>query len=432
MANVMYQPDLSFISNAVPLRSIGDFANDINSWVNLRNNIKTSDSKIDAAKANAENARSIADENKLGLQNKQFSTYAQALAPYASHEHLQFASGLNEKSSPEDIKKGTTGLLEVGDNVKKELIDRGMDPIVAAKLSQQYTTTALNKPWEAPQMLKQFTQQLAGAQNTAQQNQVTYGSNQAGQTTALTPATGQMNVVGQRTSGSSYDRGNNSTQDVQDHPINNGTNAGSGWSNNANPSQADVSFINSRSKDMQADATETQEAAKRANQTIGTLQNIKQLSDEAFVGKGADVKAGFNGYLQFFGLSSDDLNSTQELMKNEALLKQIGGGSTDLGRQIVEAANPNSKMTPGALKSVANQLIGVQKMAISKNDYLNSASNPTQYRERLQKFNSINDPRIFQDMSQKEMEKMASSMSPKELNAYTDKLRKAHMMGILK
>jgi hypothetical protein len=271
------------------------------------------------------------------------------------------------------------------------------------KIAHSYNDTVLKDPRKAPQLLKQATQTLAGASNIAAQNQATYGPNKAGLTTALTPSTGQMSVVGQQPG-----------QEPQ----------------NPNPSNFEVETQGQEAQNLGKIKTEAQNAVPVARDRLAVYQNMKSLGETAKTGVTSAVWQNALGKL--IGVDPMMLRdaNTQELVKNTNLLS-LAGGDTDLARKVAEMANPNIKMSKEARDSVINQLGGIENRNIAKDKYLQSANTPAQLRERVNKFNEVNDPRLFQEYTPEEMKRLKGSMSPQAKAEMDKKVRMARMMGIL-
>lgn len=182
------------------------------------------------------------------------------------------------------------------------------------------------------------------------------------------------------------------------------------------------------------DWIDTTAKATNSSNRIGTLQNIRNLSETAFTGVGGGRKELLAGIANAVGIPAYEMEktATDELSKNSALLA-LAGGNTDAARALAEIANPNKKMNEGAIKGVVNQLIGVEKMNQAKAGYMSQfAKNPDVYNEKLQLFNKIADPRLFQEMSAAEVAQLKRSMSDSEKKDLSQKIMQAKMLGIIK
>mgnify|MGYP003342968393 FL=1 len=124
-------------------------------------------------------------------------------------------------------------------------------------------------------------------------------------------------------------------------------------------------------------------------------------------------------------------SSTDELSKNTKLL-QLAGGNTDAARSLAEFANPNTKMTKEGIIRVVDQLMGIENMKIARADYLGKFRNdPVQYSQAMENFRQVADPRLFQEMTEEEVDKLRKTLKPRELNEITQKIRMARQLGII-
>lgn len=181
-----------------------------------------------------------------------------------------------------------------------------------------------------------------------------------------------------------------------------------------------------------ADWAKTQEDATKAQQRIGIFQNIKKFAPDAFTGVGGQRKELAAGVLNAIGISAYEAEkiSTEELAKNSALLA-MAGGNTDAARALAEIATPNKKLNEKAIKGIADQLIGVEKMNQAKAEYLSPvAGDQAKYQERLQMFNRIADPRLFQEASPEDVAKMKARMSKAEIEDFSRRVLLLKQMGL--
>jgi hypothetical protein len=173
--------------------------------------------------------------------------------------------------------------------------------------------------------------------------------------------------------------------------------------------------------------------AKEAPARIAIFQNIKKLAPEAFTGVGGQRKELAAGILNAIGIPAYEAEkvSTEELAKNSALLA-LAGGNTDGARALAEIANPNKKLNEKAILGIADQLIGIENMKMSRANYLTPVKDDaTQYSQRQLQFNQIADPRIFQEMTAQDVAKLKASMSAAEQAELTRKIRLARQMRII-
>lgn len=180
--------------------------------------------------------------------------------------------------------------------------------------------------------------------------------------------------------------------------------------------------------------------AGRASTDIGLLQNIKRYAGDAATGVLSDREAYINGLASYLHMSSADLKKTStDLLAKNAAMFSLAGGDTDKARILAEAANPNSKMSMGAIREAADQIISQKQMAIAQQKYLlpykalADQGHPEAYQAAKALFDSSADPRIFQypHMSQEEKIKMKSSMSPAEQAEFRAKAAKLKELGVL-
>lgn len=183
------------------------------------------------------------------------------------------------------------------------------------------------------------------------------------------------------------------------------------------------------------DWTATNAKGSQAGQNISVLQEIKKYAKGAVTGVTSDRRAFIAGLAGVLGINAGDIAKTDTdlLAKNTAML--AGGGSTDLGRTLLEMSNPNTKMTDTAILKAADQVIAQQKLAIARQQFLQPfAGDPAKYTENMTKFNAIADPRILQlqDMDPADKAKMKAAMSPQEQKDFGSKIRMMYQLGILK
>lgn len=199
-----------------------------------------------------------------------------------------------------------------------------------------------------------------------------------------------------------------------------------------NPTRADVGFSTTPVEIASKDLADTISLAKGAEPRIAIFQNIKRLAPESFTSTGGARKELLSGIAQAVGIDAYTLEktATDELAKNSAMLT-LAGGNTDMARQIAEAANPNKKMTEGAIKLMADQLIGVERMNQAKAKYLGDVQNPQEYQKKMNVFNQINDSRIFQESNPEEVRKLKASMSPDEQRRMGEKIKLAKSLGLI-
>ena len=196
---------------------------------------------------------------------------------------------------------------------------------------------------------------------------------------------------------------------------------------------AQTSLLGAGGASISEDFKTTMADAAQAPTRIATFQNIKKLAPEAFVGVGGarkELAAGIAGAVGW-NIYDAEKTATDQLAKNSNLLT-LTGGNTDAARAIAEAANPNKKMTEQALKDVADQLIGMEKMKLARASFLGPVQNDAvQFTQRQQQFNSLADYRLFQEMTPDSVAKLKKSMSPAQQAEMSAKIKQAKQLGII-
>jgi hypothetical protein len=180
-------------------------------------------------------------------------------------------------------------------------------------------------------------------------------------------------------------------------------------------------------------ATTVKDAADAPGR-VAIFQNIKKFAPDAFTGVGGQRKELAAGILNAIGIPAYEAEkiSTEQLAKNSALLT-LAGGNTDAARALAEVATPNKKLDEKAILAIADQMIGIENMKISRANYLTPVQNDaTQYGQRKLQFDQIADPRLFQEMTAQDVAKLKASMSAAEQAELTRKIRLARQMGIIR
>jgi ribosomal protein S18 len=359
-------------------------------------------SDVQSAKAQADLATANAQSAQVKLGNEQMNTMYSVLAPYGSDQRLLKAASLNEKSTPDDFKAVQNSLYDVSDEIDKGLEARGWGKADRRQYIHELNSSIMRDPRTAPELIKRATQTLAGAANIAEQNQPRFEKNTAGQIIQVTPAQSKISNVGNVVS-------------------------------NPNPSTAEASMANRQAETYATDFTTAQNEASAAQPRIALFQNIKKLAPEAFTGVGGARKELATGIANAIGISvfEAEKTATDELAKNSALLS-MAGGNTDAARLLAEAANPNKKMNEKAIKEVADQMIGVEKLKQAKAKFLQPFANePQKYSQALNAFNDVNDFRIFQESSPEQVARLKSSMSKAQQEEMSRKIKRARELGLL-
>lgn len=180
------------------------------------------------------------------------------------------------------------------------------------------------------------------------------------------------------------------------------------------------------------DWSRTQKAATEAQPRIAIFQNIKKFAPDAFTGTGGSRKELAAGILNAVGISAYEAEkvSTEELSKNSALLA-LAGGNTDAARSLAEIANPNKKLNERAIKEISNQMIGIEKMNQAKAAFLSPvAQDSAKYQEKLNVFNQVADPRLFQEATPEDVARMKARMSKAEIADFGNRVKLLKQMGL--
>jgi hypothetical protein len=384
------------------LEDVANMAQIDTSRQNLKKAKATFGSDVQTAKAQADRATTEAAsaQNKFGIE--QANTMYQILAPYGSDKNVMAAESLNPNSAPEEITQVRNNLFDVSDQIARQLETQGMSKGDVRKYTHELNDQILKDPRQVPNLIKRVTQTLAGVSNIAQQNQPAFTTNAANQFVRATPAKGTIEPIANQ----AY---------------------------NPNPSSAEVGMTNKQAETYAGDFTSAQGEASGAQPRIALFQNIKKLAPEAFTGVGGARKELATGIANAIGIDiyTAEKTATDELAKNSALLSMVGG-NTDAARMLAEAANPNKKMTKDAIDEVADQMIGVERLKQAKVKYLAPfANDPQKYAQALNTFNEVNDFRIFQEATPKQVARLKSSMSKAAQEEMSRKIAKARQLGLL-
>jgi hypothetical protein len=197
---------------------------------------------------------------------------------------------------------------------------------------------------------------------------------------------------------------------------------------------AQTSLLGAGATTISTDLQTTVKEAAEAPGRVAIFQNIKKFAPDAFTGVGGQRKELAAGILNAIGIPAYEAEkiSTEQLAKNSALLT-LAGGNTDAARALAEVATPNKKLDEKAILAIADQMIGIENMKISRANYLTPVQNDaTQYGQRKLQFDQIADPRIFQEMTAQDVAKLKASMSAAEQAELTRKIRLARQMGIIR
>ena len=198
-----------------------------------------------------------------------------------------------------------------------------------------------------------------------------------------------------------------------------------------------------------ADWQATQQAASKAEQNAGIMDNLKMLAHGAVIGEEAGKRGYITGIRALFAPDSGTENMFQSIinaksageaktatdlfMKN-ANMPSLAGG-TDAMRTLLESTNPNTHMNEPAVKEAADQVKAQFRLQPLRAQYLEkSVGDPLAYAHAVNTFNQYADPRVLQypDMSEADKNKMVASMSPRERAAFGSKIWFFQNQGWLK
>jgi hypothetical protein len=287
-----------------------------------------------------------------------------------------------------------------------------------------YTYAAVHKTALLPQMLANTIRGGIGASGQQVLQTPQYTTNAAGQIVGLQAGSNQISAPNEAGMQSQVAPQNSATNQMQSQFT---------QRQSLNPGSAQAGMTNVAAQNLSTDFTATQQAASGAQPRIALFQNIKKLAPESFTGVGGARKELATGILNAVGMPAYEYEkmSTDELAKTSAMLS-LAGGNTDMARQLAEAANPNKKMNEQAIKQIADQMIGMEKLNQAKYKLLAPvANNPQEYANRLAQFNKINDFHIFQESTSEEVAKLKKSMSPEQQREMGEKIKLARQLGLI-
>ena len=282
------------------------------------------------------------------------------------------------------------------------------------------TQVQLEKMYPSASMLNTGTQQLPVQMGNQALTGITPGTPQGlGIETQLPPTTEAVAVEGDNTGlppGTRYVIGPQSQQ-TQNKPR---------LATALSPTAAAANTV------VSEDWSKTQKAATEAQPRIAIFQNIKKFAPDAFTGTGGSRKELAAGILNAVGISAYEAEkvSTEELAKNSALLA-LAGGNTDAARSLAEIANPNKKLNERAIKEISNQMIGIEKMNQAKAAFLSPvAQDSAAYQQKLNVFNQVADPRLFQEATPEDVARMKARMSRAEIADFGNRVKLLKQMGL--
>lgn len=320
----------------------------------------------------------------------------------------------NAKSPETALKQVLMGLPEKGSQSE-------LRAFLAKKLAAAAgTQVQLEKMYPSASMLNTGTQQLPVQMGNQALTGITPGTPQGlGIETQLPPTTEAVAVEGDNTGlppGTRYVIGPQSQQ-VQNKPR---------LATALSPTAAAANTV------VSEDWSKTQKAATEAQPRIAIFQNIKKFAPDAFTGTGGARKELAAGILNAVGISAYEAEkvSTEELAKNSALLA-MAGGNTDAARALAEIANPSKKLNERAIKEISNQMIGIEKMNQAKAAFLSPvAQDSAAYQQKLNVFNQVADPRLFQEATPEDVARMKARMSKAEIADFGNRVKLLKQMGL--
>ena len=409
-------PSIYGSQNAPKSMTIADMLDISNKNLELQKRSTLLPSEIEAGQATARKATTEANKAQFGFTNDQGVVAQNEAARLLKDPRIKDA-----QNTPEGREKALRALDEVGSTLKT----KGLHDDVIKGMLGQYYTQALHDPTQIAPKIDQGLSAATGAATQRQQLTPQYTTNASGQIVGLTSGTNQISAPTEAPQGQPQGApqggapGQVQNQFTQRQTL--------------NPTQAQAGMGNVAATNLSTDFTATQQAASNSEPRIALFQNIKKLAPEAFTGVGGQRKELASGIAQAIGLDvyQTEKMSTDELAKTSAMLS-LAGGNTDMARQLAEAANPNKKMNEQAIKQIADQMIGMEKLNQAKYKFLQPVANdPAAYADRLQKFNQVNDFHIFQETTPEEVAKLKRSMSPDQQRAMGEKIKLARQLGLI-
>jgi hypothetical protein len=182
-------------SNTNLLSTLGDLTAIDTQQQALKKSQATFGADVARAQADSERAQTEAKRAGVTLGNEQMNSMYTVLTPYASDKRLLQAESLTPNATPDQIKAVQNGLFDIGDEVKQKLKSMGWSNADAMQYVNDFNSSVLKDPRQAPNDIKRATQSLAGALNISQQNQPQV-STVNGQTTTIVPSRGVVPLQG--------------------------------------------------------------------------------------------------------------------------------------------------------------------------------------------------------------------------------------------
>lgn len=153
-------------------------------------------------------------------------------------------------------------------------------------------------------------------------------------------------------------------------------------------------------------AWQEQMSRHQSAQTVKSqLQNIAALAEKTYTGTESDRLNYINGLLGLVGVKgAADMNSAYSLLQKSAnqVITKLGGsgqmGSSDIGRTMIEAANPNGHMSREAIKEAVSNLSAAQDIEQARTRLLQGhfeKRDRASFDRAATTFDKIADPNLF-------------------------------------
>ena len=213
---------------------------------------------------------------------------------------------------------------------------------------------------------------------------------------------------------------------------------GKGGQIQSGPAIGTESSVSGSVKVANDDYADTVAKGSAAPGIIATLGKIKEYAPGAATGVASDRRSLISGIGGLIGLDSGEMTKTNtDLLAKNSNLLALTGGNTDLAMTLAQASNPNNHMTKEAIAGAADQLSAVQKYNLAKQRYMTQfkGKDPSEntYSQALSNWNNNTDSRVMQMpyMSQAEVARMKSSMSPVQQQEFRAKAAAMKQMGLI-
>lgn len=192
---------------------------------------------------------------------------------------------------------------------------------------------------------------------------------------------------------------------------------------------------------MSKDWTQQQATNASAQTAIARLQTLNDLASKASIGGGSDQLNYMNHLLAQIGVqpANDAATATDLFNKNvnQITTALTGDGmSTDQARTMVQAAYPNSHMTPDAVHEATANLTSNLQMAQAKTNYLSGYYNQGDakgYSQAKTNFETNADPRIWQLQSAPpaQQAQIVQALAPAQAAQLLQKRQALRTLGVI-